>query len=346
MALEQELVGAYNSYNARIYGKGINASFLQPETLSFEYLKYKHSPEKQVIPPIEYKLNKPIDSSCDGPNPYGDPRLKKVCVIRGCSIDKLLEQIEGEEDPRRFKEMVLGVAQLYFDGLVQQDRLKNSKKTWLKQKETLDSVLQAVQISVFGYYGSRESGPSPNPCIPFSDVRELIFSHEKSLIKNSSKSRTKIRHLYNKDFSVKSHARNIASILKDDEIDLVIPIASGGFEPAALISKYLGISDSFPIRFSIVSRADDEVLVPSQAPVDYTHEQINGKRVLIVEDIVCSGSTTSAVINWFRGFEPAQVYFSVALGGPEQLAEGNLRMHSSSRNLYADVLVNGLIANV
>jgi hypoxanthine phosphoribosyltransferase len=121
-----------------------------------------------------------------------------------------------------------------------------------------------------------------------------------------------------------------------EPIDLIIPVASGGFEPAAIIAYYLGISKMFPVRFSVSSRKDKRVLVPSQAPRNYSAKNIADKTVLIVDDVVATGTTTQKLTDWIRKFDPAKIYFAIVRPKEEILGDYSVRRIPSSWHLYLD----------
>ena len=52
-------------------------------------------------------------------------KRKKVDYWITGDLPKLLKLIEHEEHPGRFKEAILGIIQLYFDGLVSADAVNN-----------------------------------------------------------------------------------------------------------------------------------------------------------------------------------------------------------------------------
>jgi len=158
--------------------------------------------------------------------------------------------------------------------------------------------------------------------------------HDSALVRHGSKSEYKGRHLFGQEDHVAHYASDISKVLSNERIDLIIPIASGGFEPSALTADYLGVDKMFPLRYSRVSRTDSKVLVPSRAPVRYPKQQIKGKRILIIDDIVGSGRTLSQFAKWIRRHSPTKVYFAVVQGGQTDLKSHNLHKHDNSQHLY------------
>lgn len=247
----------------------------------------------------------------------------------GFTLPNLLKHIETQKDPRRFKEAMLRAVQLYFDGLVEQSTFRRNPQIWQEQEEALKAILSGVQLTVAGFY--RHGGE-----VPFSSVRELVMPYERAIVTHGSGKACKGRHLAGNESQVGSYAISVADALREEKVDLVIPVASGGFEPATLTADYLGVSQMFPIRFSRVSRSDGGVLLPSQSPKRYAQQQVEGRNILVVDDIVASGKTTEEIANWLRGLNPARVYFAVVQGGADTLSDKNLHRIPSSKHLYVD----------
>ena len=155
-----------------------------------------------------------------------------------------------------------------------------------EQLEALEALLSGIRLTAASFYRKDEN-------IPFSEVLELVMPYDSVLIKYGSKNTSILRQMYGEESLVRESVDDIVRSL-DEKIDLVIPVASGCFEPAALISDYLDVDQVFPVRYSNVSRNDWRVLVPKYAPKKYAQERIERKNILIVDDIVDSGRTISS----------------------------------------------------
>ncbi len=244
----------------------------------------------------------------------------------GAQLPELLKEIESQRDPRKFKEAVLGGIQIYFDGLVEgRDGLPNPE-VWAEQLEALNAMLRGVGMTVVAFYRQNQE-------IPFDEVREAIMPYDSRLIRHGSKKGCKNRHLAGSEHQVGSYAMNVANALEGEEVDLIIPVASGGFEPAVLTADYLGVNQLFPIRYSR-SRTDNGVLVPTQAPLDYPIQQISSNRILLVDDAVGSRATASELAQWVKNYNPAKVYFAVVQGGGKDLRNSGLYRHQNSQHLH------------
>lgn len=282
--------------------------------------------DSKVIPP---KPQNPHPPELTNKISEEDPELETL--TRKLTLVDLLDRVGTYKNPGRFKEVMLRIAQLYFDGLIEQKDPSRNPMIWLEQKEALEAILTGVRQTVSGFY--RKNGE-----IPFLEIRELIRAHEKGIIFHGSSAKCKYRHLEAQERNVADYAISVASALSGEEIDLVIPIASGGFEPAILTADYLGVPQIFPVRCSRVSRADNEVLTPNQAPENYTRDKIIGKRILIVDDIVSSGGTIDVVTNWLKTLNPARLYFAAVKFENRAKTLNNEQLHRSpvSDHLYVD----------
>ncbi len=221
-------------------------------------------------------------------------------------LSDLLKIIETEDDPDTFKDAMLESIQLYFDGLVENRLVERDPNIWRVQEEILNDFLKGLCLTTSGYYRG-------NGDIPYDEVRKLVKKHESELTEHGHKGVSKIRNLRNLEDMVEKFAEKTSELIENEEIDLIIPVASGGFELAALISVYLGIRKIRPIRFSRVARWDNQVLSPYHAPISFMREQIEGKRVLIVDDIKTSGITQDRVSSWVKNLNPSKAYFGVVI---------------------------------
>ena len=263
-----------------------------------------------------------------------------VCCL---TLTELLKKVRTEKDPAEFKEALLSVAQVYFDVLIEENRRKNrwflfwKKKTirggpeiWAEQEEALKALLSGIQMTVSGFYRNNRN-------VSFSDVKEVVLPHDSALIKYGVKKVSKRRHLYGLEGDVGGHIPEVVKALEGEKINLIIPIASGGFEPAALTADYLGVDYMLPVRYSYLSKDDLKVLIPQHAPDDYSQRQIKGSNVLIVEDIIASGRTASQVTKWAKKYSPAKVYLSAIsiLGGLGcYLNSADMCVSNQSEHLY------------
>ncbi|MDO8516557.1 MAG: phosphoribosyltransferase [Nanoarchaeota archaeon] len=211
-------------------------------------------------------------------------------------IKDLLKNIEKNSDPRNFKEALLRINQLYYDGLIELEKQEN----WEEQEEILKKLINTSSEFIGQFYRNFNY-------VPIKKTREIILPLEESLIKYSSKLKAKPRHLSGEECNIRDFANNLEEKLKHENIDLIIPIMSGGFEPAALLKDWLAIDQFLPIRYSSRTKKDDSVLVPALAPEDYIKEQIKGKNILLIDDIKASGKTLHDVNQFLKQNFPKKI---------------------------------------
>lgn len=260
------------------------------------------------------------------------PVISKTSIyhsVSGKSLPELLYGVEFGQDPVSFKETVLGCVQLYFDGLVDDKRSISKSRWWAKQSAVLTALLEGAQATISAFYRKNQE-------IPFDKVREFIVPNSACLINYGSKKQCKDRHLHGLEQYLVGRVVDVVNLLGGDDVDLVIPVASGGFESALLIADYWGlkVEQLFPVRYSSYSRSDREVLTPVQAPEDFSSRKISGKKVLLVDDIVHSGDTAVKVAAWVAKHVPAREYFAVIKQPLANLNYLGFRSFKNSEHLY------------
>lgn len=228
---------------------------------------------------------------------------KELDFIGSLPLPKLLEQIEVQRNPINFKEAMLQIVQLYFDGLVEDYEVRQDK-IWKEQSEALDALLQSAKLTVSNFY---DGNPS------FERAKEIVTDYAPILIKHGSKEGSKLRRFYNDGHLIKYFSIEVAPAFKKKEINCVIPVASGGFEPGLLVAGHLENSRILPVRYSDYSRDDKTVLVPTQAPSGYAAEEIRDKNVLIIDDVVDRGRTLGKVLEWIQRYKPQELYFAAVV---------------------------------
>ena len=105
----------------------------------------------------------------------------------------------------------------------------------------------------------------------------------------------------------------ITTNLKNDNIsiDTVVPVLKGGFIPSMLIGKNLNIDtySCIHIRRSASNLANCDFYQPKLLGITAT-ENLKGKNILIVEDIVYSGETIRFAIEQLKEYGVANIYVS------------------------------------
>jgi adenine/guanine phosphoribosyltransferase-like PRPP-binding protein len=234
------------------------------------------------------------------------------------SMGEVLMNIDREDSPKEFKENVLRLAQIYFDDLFEGKLPYNDDKANISE-----AVLKAVRLSVTGYFDNK---------IPYKKVKACIMPYEKIL--SDCKNHYKFRHLDQRESALISFAKNMECFLKEKDVDVIIPIASGGFEPTVLCADYLSTSEIFPVRYSLISRSDKEVLLPPGYSKKDLKARLSGVNVLIVDDLIQWGRTISIVKSWLDDYRPNKVYFTVVVGNDRNLKECGLYKNPEEKYLY------------
>lgn len=113
--------------------------------------------------------------------------------------------------------------------------------------------------------------------------------------------------------TIKLSWKQIDNIIEDfcnnntKKFDYIIAITRGGLVPATMISHRLNIRKVFPLQ--VYETVDDTINAKKKEPkfgenIDFSF--INGKKVLIVDDIIGSGATLSYVNEFLEKFKPKE----------------------------------------
>jgi adenine/guanine phosphoribosyltransferase-like PRPP-binding protein len=228
----------------------------------------------------------------------------------GSTLSKLIELLQTERNPRCFKDDMLMMTQLYFDGLID-----SSIDTALiaDQRKTLETLLRATKICVSGFYRSKGA-------IDYDAVLKTIMPCRNKIIMYGSEEEARIRHLINCEYKIDACINDdIIGVLGASKIDLIIPVASGGFEPALLIADYIEVNRMLPVRYSINRGNDDYVMIPQGVSWDAVKGLMENRNVLIVDDISETGITAKKVAEWVVSAEPKKAFYLVVDGNPDRL---------------------------
>jgi len=92
--------------------------------------------------------------------------------------------------------------------------------------------------------------------------------------------------------------------------ETIIGLARSGFVPSRLLSDFLGITDLVCLKvehwLDTTGEHKDEATIPYRVPF-----KIEGKKVLVVDDIVDTGKSMDASINYIKMFKPKEVKSAV-----------------------------------
>lgn len=89
--------------------------------------------------------------------------------------------------------------------------------------------------------------------------------------------------------------------------DTLVSVASGAFEPTFLAMDILEMDYMLPIRYSKHSRLDRIPLILENGDVSYPGNHLHKKKVLVIEDMVDSGESVEAVLNFVKSFGPERM---------------------------------------
>ncbi len=253
--------------------------------------------------------------------------IKESNSLNNKSLEDLLKIIGENTSPNLFKESMLRIAQLYFDGLVESGRGYEDEKVQKEQKFAFDFWMKELKEVVGCYYDERKKISTEKVLKNFGKCEEII-------LKYGSRDETNVRHLVGYENEVRASFFDVFEKMKNEKFDLIIPIASGGFEPGALFSYYLGLESIFPIRYSQIRHKDEEVRVPFYVDHNYMNNLIGGKNVILSEDVICSGKTILGVVNWIKKFNPENIFLYVVGNSKSDLNFSGFCSFEDSCNFY------------
>ena len=217
------------------------------------------------------------------------------------TLDQILNGIEKEQNPVLVKEQILALVQMYFDSLINCGNM-----TFFNQEKVLSNLLNAGKKAVGSFY--RGNGID-------NETKDLILSNAKDiseLINTYGLHTNKERNLANESKNVALLGRVFQPNADNLEFDIIIPVASGGFEPSFLLADILE-KDLHPIRCSPL-RHDLYVHMPLPNALN----KIKDKNVLVVEDTLVTGYTLSAILVNLNKLNPNMLYVAVAFAAPER----------------------------
>ncbi|MEA3514453.1 MAG: phosphoribosyltransferase [Nanoarchaeota archaeon] len=126
----------------------------------------------------------------------------------------------------------------------------------------------------------------------------------------------KHRHAFFSDYEeVQRFGLNLPTIsdyIRD--IDTIICVASGGFEPSYLLMDMMEKKDLVVMRYSYNNKNDSEVKMPAFVAETDRDSQIKNKSVLVVEDVVSTGKSLGMVMKFVYNRKPKKVYGTSVIG--------------------------------
>jgi len=115
------------------------------------------------------------------------------------------------------------------------------------------------------------------------------------------------RHLNSKKRSVLDFVHKLMEDPQARACEHVVFIANGGIEPALIASHYLNIPKITPIAFSAYRLSDEEVCLPFWLYDSGRIEEIEGKNVLLVDDVKSQGTSLDRVTGFIETQKPKSI---------------------------------------
>ncbi len=220
------------------------------------------------------------------------------------TLEEILGALQKTRDSFFVKEQVYGIAQLYTDGLIENPFQKHM---WDEQERVLRNIHQAGIIATGQFYYGQE--------VDVEQIRDLILPNSQQILRYGSSRGAKSRHLFKGMRETQKIGLEFQKRHKEiGQIDSIVAVASGGFEPAYLIAHILGRNEIVGVRYSNCHRDDIVAKIPSGAPKDYLDGYCKGQNVAIVEDLVCSGTSMQRVAEEVIKHSPKRIIGFVPVG--------------------------------
>ncbi|MBQ9267851.1 MAG: phosphoribosyltransferase [Clostridia bacterium] len=115
--------------------------------------------------------------------------------------------------------------------------------------------------------------------------------------------------------------RKILEQVADKEIDILVPILRGG----SIIGLSLASNMQIPTKYMRIERSKSNLpnceFGEAKISKEFDLSEIEGKSILICDDVVDSGETIKAAMSYLKQFQPKNVYVA-ALFGYEDTNDG------------------------
>ncbi|MCW1296447.1 MAG: phosphoribosyltransferase [Candidatus Parvarchaeota archaeon] len=210
------------------------------------------------------------------------------------TIENLVDNIRNKDCPNWIKkENALCLCQVVYDGMLEQ---------MLDQPSLLNKTFKVASEVCAKFYI-----PGYNANVNERDLDYIKKTTRKFKID------IKFRPLNGSEDCVKDFIRSVVKYYKEHERpDVIISIASGGFEPALVLSKVLNTPHT-TLRFSHHYRNDENVkLLPFQEME--LKEKIPNSNVLLIDDWIESGRTINKVTDFLNeSYAPRTITVGIVL---------------------------------
>ena len=223
----------------------------------------------------------------------------------GSDLKKLMEDLENEDNPVDFKEQLLAINQLYFEGILEE----HSQDEWDAQSKALEKLILAGKNAIGSFYDGNGTD--------FDSTKEIVLPYADKLIKygNTSCNANGRRDLRQHENDTQKFGLELQKAFDNPKfIDTIICVASGAFEPSFLAMHIIEKDELTVVRYSHINKYDSDIKIPKCFPKEYINSKIEDKKVLIAEDFIASGKTIKKVLSFVSALNPDELYCISVLG--------------------------------
>lgn len=240
---------------------------------------------------------------------YEDEILNVKPYTFNYKLADYLEVIQEENNPLDFKEQLLAITQLYYDGILR-DQFWSGNVFALKSKkfslklEILNRLILSGKIAVGSFYEGKG--------IDADEVRGIFMPYISDILRyGDAEAESKTRHLKCywsdvQDFGIALQERLDNKVKSPD---VIVSVASGGLEPAYLAMHITEKDDLFVLRYS-TETGDSNVQVFGKDNNYFDGKDLKGKNVFVIDDIIETGITMLNVLRYIFNLKPSELYGS------------------------------------
>jgi len=191
-----------------------------------------------------------------------------LCIGRKTS--SIVEDIlRLETEPYNYLEKLFTVIAEYYNHLVDHSQTRD---------ETFSALEETGRKYSHSFYSNK-----PN----VEEIRQILAPYENQLRRNIGQRIIIDRHISGNYVSTQNWALNLFDWAQTKNIDTVVNIATGAFEPACLLAEMLEVDNLQHLRYSQLKKFDStpKIIEPKNF----------GKRVLVIDDFCWSGESLAIV---------------------------------------------------
>lgn len=240
---------------------------------------------------------------------YEDEILNVKPYTFNYKLDDYLEMIQEENNPLDFREQFLAITQLYYDGILNNQRWSDNvfglkSKEFSLKLEILDKLILSGKVAIGSFYGGKG--------IDADDVRDIFMPYKSDILRyGETDTPSKTRYLRSDWSDVQDFGIALQERLNDKVKfpDVIVSVASGGLEPAYLAMHITEKDDLFVLRYS-TEREDFGVQVFGKDKDYFDGKDLKDKNVFVIDDIIETGITMFNVLRYIFNLKPSELYGS------------------------------------